>query len=324
MMLPTNVRKRVSRDELKEMLQSRSRPHDILNISNIIYSETFNDTVLNDIKLEYVEFNNCMFENVRFAYSTFIRTNFISCEMTDSNFQCSIFQGCNIEHCTLKCSNFTESNFNCVDVEYTDMSLSNFQKSHFEYVTFHNCNLEGSNFNFIKMSKTEFENSNLNKSSFKNTIFNDYISIFKCDVHSTDFSRSTGLLNPIDDLSENFEWNSDGMIVYKIFDHYMPSVWPHLKKPGDILTEEPNYDRTLACGCGINVGNREWFLKQKKEESFDRVPDFCQDFWECLIKFRWLSGVIVPYKHYGQIRCSRIQLIKKFSQSDLYNFYEGE
>jgi len=324
MMLPTNVRRKVSREELKTLLESRSKPFELLKISDIVYSER-SCSVLIGVKLEHIVFENCYFENVSFTNSTFTRSSFIDCEMIEPDFRFVQFQGLTFDHCGIKCSNFAESNWTTVDVKYTDMSLTNFKKSKFHFVNFNNCDLEDSKFDSVEMTEVEFKISNLNRASFQNVKFNDdSIQIIQCNLYETNFSQSKGLLNPIDYLSENFEWNNDGMIVYKIFDHFMPTVWPDFKRSGDILTEEPNYDRTSNFSCGINAANQEWFQNINQSGTFERVPKFSQDVWKCLIKFQWLPGVVVPYNPEGQIRCCRLQLIKKFTEMEIYNFYKGE
>src|SRR5690606_21515705 len=119
------------------------------------------------------------------------------------------------------------------------------------------------------------------------------------DLSGADLSGAKGILNPIKYIMENFEKSEEGIIVYKSFhENYLPN--PNWKiEEGSIIEEVVNPLPTVECGCGVNVATKEWV----KRECNNLV-------WECLIKWEWLPGVVVPYQTDGKIRASKVQLIK--------------
>lgn len=72
-----------------------------------------------------------------------------------------------------------------------------------------------------------------------------------------------------------------------------------LIKPGSIIEETVNCDRTTECGCGINVAPLEWVRREG-----------CNQPYKLLIRWEWLLGVVVPYNTDGKIRCSKAQILE--------------
>jgi hypothetical protein len=112
-------------------------------------------------------------------------------------------------------------------------------------------------------------------------------------------SGAKGLPNSID-FFEQFEKTPYGVICYKSFNfNYQPNKdWK--TQPGAIIEENVNYHRTQDCGCGVNVATLEW-VKENANNG---------DIWKCLIKWEWMSGVVVPYATDGKFRAERVQLIE--------------
>ena len=123
--------------------------------------------------------------------------------------------------------------------------------------------------------------------------------LHRADLKGTNLSGAKGLLSAIDYMQSSFERTNDGYIVYKTFceQYASPENWEI--RPGSVLTENVNFDRTESCGCGINVAPLKWVRKHYNGE-----------IWRCLIRWEWLPGVCVPYHTGGKIRCERVELLE--------------
>ena len=111
-------------------------------------------------------------------------------------------------------------------------------------------------------------------------------------------SGAEGLLSVVNYMEAHFERTSEGYIAYKTFgSQYMPSAkWK--VEPGSIIEENVNFNRSDACGCGINVAPLEWVK-----------CNYSGNIWKVLIRWEWLCGVCVPYNTDGKIRCERVELL---------------
>ena len=102
-------------------------------------------------------------------------------------------------------------------------------------------------------------------------------------------------------MEAHFERTTDGYIVYKCFGgmYVAPDNWDI--KPGSVIEEEVNPNRTNACGCGINVATLDWVrAKYPRKQAY-----------KLLIRWEWLPGVVVPYNTNGKIRCARAEIIER-------------
>ena len=79
----------------------------------------------------------------------------------------------------------------------------------------------------------------------------------------------------------------------------IPGHWT--VKPGSAIEEVCNPTRTQDCGCGVNFGTKEWIKENYPKSTV----------WECLIEWKDLPGVIVPYNTNGKARCERLTLIRE-------------
>ena len=122
------------------------------------------------------------------------------------------------------------------------------------------------------------------------------------DLSRANLSGTKGLLNPIDFLEKNFKKNQKGYIVYKTFGEFQSKIPENWKiEESSIIKEIVNFDRCVTCACGVNVATLEWVKKECKNE-----------IWKCLIEFKWLAGVCVPYNTDGKIRASKVRILKKY------------
>ena len=127
----------------------------------------------------------------------------------------------------------------------------------------------------------------------------------RANLSGADLSGAIVLIPQWEFIKNNFESAADGIIAYKVFGdiHQPPDAWK-LEK-GSVISENVNFDRTSASGCGINVA------------TLDEVKTYYDgEIWQVLIRWEWLAGVCIPYNSTGQIRCERVELIGIVSETD--------
>jgi uncharacterized protein YjbI with pentapeptide repeats len=150
------------------------------------------------------------------------------------------------------------------------------------------------------LENINFSNSCLRKADFSNAHL-DHV-----HFNSADLSGATGLLNSADWLHANFEACPDGLIVYKRIGTatmYLPPPRWRIES-GSVLEEACNTNRSIACGCGVNFGTKEWCDANYITASL----------WKCLLKWIDLADVVVPYMTDGKARCSRLTLLEAVNE----------
>ncbi|MHA1408829.1 MAG: pentapeptide repeat-containing protein [Candidatus Odinarchaeia archaeon] len=123
------------------------------------------------------------------------------------------------------------------------------------------------------------------------------------DLRNANFSDSKNVFNPTKFIENNFKFCKKGLIVYKAFGNTPNnSMKWGTPKPNKIIKEVVNPCVTTECGSGINVATLGW-IKHNLYGNFE--------IWECVIPYKHLLGVVVPYNSDGKIRCNYLKLIKK-------------
>lgn len=250
-----------------------------------------------------------MYKNVEFMDMR--NTDFIDCQFTDCKmeyaifdkctFNCCIFRDCSLSSCSLDLVSMKDvSFFECV---CEDWNLIN---SILIGVDFGGCSMKDAGLFLSDLRNTGFKACNLNGVDFEGSVGSD-VTFILSSMMGTDFSRTIGIIpSSIDYLEKNFEKTKDGYLAYKTFGAYYDPNPSWRIKPGEILKEAVNSDRTVDCGCGVNVSNYDWIVKW----IFDMHNTKNLDVWECLIRWEWLPGVVVPYNTHGKIRCERVELVR--------------
>ena len=123
------------------------------------------------------------------------------------------------------------------------------------------------------------------------------------DLCEANLCEANGVLDPAAWLADNLDRDDAGYIVYKRIGagrtfREPPAGWTIA--PGEYLTEVVNPDRGTDCGCGINVGTRLWCAYNYTDATL----------WRCLIEWRDLPGVVVPFNTDGKIRAGRVRLLE--------------
>ena len=156
-------------------------------------------------------------------------------------------------------------------------------------------NLRGADLSEAGLTYTDLTMADLTGANLTNA------TIYEATINNTNLSEAIGIMSSIDYLKENFEFTSEGIIAYKVFNTFRkrPEHW--VLEEGSVLTENVNFNRANDCACGINLGSLEYI-----KDSFRPTKEV----WKVLIRNEWLPGIVVPYNTRGQIRCERCELIE--------------
>ncbi len=195
-----------------------------------------------------------------------------------------------------------------VDLSNVNLSRANLCGVDLNSANLSNADLSNINLSCASLSYTILRNVNLSGACLRGATLNNAVlfganmsgaDLGYVDLSEVDLSGVKGLLNPIEYIKENFEKTEDGIIVYTSFGKHF-ALNPNWEiAEGPIIEEVVNPLPTVICGCGINVVTKEYV----KRNCYKQI-------WECLIRWEWLPGVVVPYQTKGVIRASRVQLIK--------------
>ncbi len=207
-------------------------------------------------------------------HGAFLRNvNLYNTNLSDADLSCAYFCGVDLSRAHLRGADLQGAYLNSINLNNADLSYTNL-----EYTTLTRTDLNYANLSGANLTDADLRHAN---------------------TRGFNLSGAKGLLSVIDYMKLHFERVDDGYIVYKTFGgQYTPSESWEIK-PGSVLTENVNFDRTEDCGCGINVAPLEWV----------RVV-YSGEIWRCLIRWEWLCGVCVPYNTDGKIRCERVELLE--------------
>lgn len=210
---------------------------------------------------------------------------------------------CDMSHCDISGSDLSECEMTQCILNYSNLSYSDMHESDIYNCELIGCNMHDSDMRDCDMIECDMRNSDLRNSNLSNSrLRNSNLGgclMVGCNLAHGDLSGCKGLVSPIRYMEENFDRSSDGYIAYKVFNasYIAPGKWEI--RPGAVINETVNANRTDDCGCGVNVATLDW------------VEDNCRGkIWKVLIRWEWLPGVCVPYNTDGKIRCERVELIE--------------
>ena len=126
---------------------------------------------------------------------------------------------------------------------------------------------------------------------------------------SVNLSNAVGLISPFEWMESNFEKTCTGYIVYKAFGNtpYNSMVWGNPKK-GKTISEVVNPCRTDNCGCGVNFATEEWVISN--------YFGYKTQIWQMLLRWKWLSTLVVPYNTDGKARCGILECVKQYNAGE--------
>ena len=257
---------------------------------------------LESLKLKEVTFSACSMNISNLSRAVLANVRFDGCNITDIDFPhaTSVGTSTRFDYCELKNVRFHNSM----------LALCIFLKCNFNIIKFGSANLSQSRFSNCTFKKVDFFRTNLNYAELKDTDLSGVVKWEGTILVGTDLSGSTGLLDPIDYLKDNFEFTKDGVIVYKIFGlvYSVPKSWDIT--PGAEIKEITNREIVTACSYGINVGTAKWISEYSGHPRRYTA-------WKCLIPWEYLPGVVIPLGTDGKIRTSRLRLLEVVSHNEV-------
>ena len=181
------------------------------------------------------------------------------------------------------------------------MNLSDVLKE-YNLETLSGANLQGADLQFANLRNANLRNANLTGANLQGANLTG-ANLRNANLRNADLSGATGLIESWKWLNDNFRRTNGGFVVYKAIGETHFAAAKHWQiRPRSILTETVNSCRTDRCGSGVNFGTLDFINND------DRLKK-C-DIWKCLLRWRDLPGLIVPYNTDGKARCGSLQLIK--------------
>jgi hypothetical protein len=159
--------------------------------------------------------------------------------------------------------------------------------------------LSGADLSDADLRRANLRSADLRSANLSGADLSD-ADLIDADLRRADLSGAKNLLNPVVWLSENFDTDELGYIVYKAIGgtpYSKPDYWNI--EPGASIEEVPNPLPTVECGCGVNFATLKWIKSNQPQSGI----------WCCRIRWLDLPGVVVPYNTDGKARCSRLELL---------------
>lgn len=214
---------------------------------------------------------------------------------------CRLFSHAVIRGAQLAGSKLASANFYEADFSDSDLSGADLSKCIFKDAKLGNCNLSHAKLFGATLIGATLRAADLSYAGLSGA------DLIEADLRFADLSGATGLLNSMDWLSQNLIKTEEGYYAYKSFGrNYVPRPdW--VIEPGQVIEENVNPNPTEDCGCGVNVATYDWA----------KHYILSQYVWRVLIRWEWLSGVVVPYATDGKFRAARVQLVERIKPFEL-------
>jgi uncharacterized protein YjbI with pentapeptide repeats len=221
--------------------------------------------------------------------------NLSKADLSEANLRDANLRGADLSGANLRGANLSGANLSGANLRGANLSEANLRGA-----DLWGANLRGANLSGANLSGANLRGANLSGANLRGA------NLSEANLRDANLSEAIGIKSSIDFLSI-FERNDKGIIAYKTFDeHYTHSDTWKIEE-GEIISENVNYNRTEPCGCGINVAPLDWVLCNMHGSTI----------WKVLIRWEWLSGVVVPYNSDGKIRCERVELVESIRRSSL-------
>jgi len=224
--------------------------------------------------------------------------NLRNADLREADLRNADLRNANLRNADLREADLREADLSDANLREADLRNADLRNANLRNADLRNANLRNADLSDADLRNADLREADLSDANLRNADLSD-ADLRNADLREADLSRSRGLVSPIEYINDNFETTKEGIIAYKSFgENYSPNPDWKIEK-GTILMETVNFDRTLTCACGVNVGTLDWSTKNCRKE-----------IWKVLIKWEWLAGVCVPYNTDGKIRAERVQLIQ--------------
>jgi hypothetical protein len=210
-------------------------------------------------------------------------------DLSDADLSGANLSGANLSGANLSGANLSGANLRRADLRRADLSGANLSDADLSGANLRRANLSGANLSRANLSGANLSDADLRRADLR-----------RADLSGANLSGAKNLFNPIKWMSDNFEHDDMGFIVYKTFGAYQtpPKTWK--LKSGSFIEENVNPLPTNDCGCGINFATIKWI---KADQSSPVI-------WRCRIRWMDCVGVVIPYNTNGKARCARLELLE--------------
>ena len=200
--------------------------------------------------------------------------------------------GANLRRADLSDADLSGANLRRADLSGADLSGADLSGADLRRADLSGADLSGADLSDANLSGADLSDANLSGANLSGA------DLSGADLSGADLSGAKNFFNPIKWMSENFEHDDLGFIVYKTFGAYYKQ--PEWKiEAGSFIEENVNPLPTNDCGCGINFATIKWIKNDQNNPGI----------WRCRIHWMDCVGVVIPYNTDGKARCSRLELI---------------
>ena len=201
--------------------------------------------------------------------------------------------GADLSDADLRRANLSGADLRRADLRRANLSGADLRRANLSGADLSGADLSDADLRRANLSGADLSGADLRRADLSGA------DLRRANLSDANLSGSKGLLDAINYMEAHFERTDEGYIVYKTFgeNYSAPELWKI--EPGEIIEETVNCDRTTECGCGINVAPLEWVRRNGRNQPY-----------KLLIRWEWLTGVVVPYNTDGKIRCSKAQIIE--------------
>jgi len=227
-------------------------------------------------------------------------SNLREANLREANLCKTNLRGANLYKADLCKANLCGTNLREANLIVACLSGADLRESDLRESDLRGADLCGTNLREADLRKADLRKADLCKADLRGADLSG-ANLRGADLRGADLSGCRGLISPIEYMEKNFEKAEDGYICYKIFSNIYatPDYWEI--KNGSIISEVVNPYRTVDCACGVNVGTLDWVRENNSSNA---------NIWKCIIEWKWLPGVVVPYNTDGKIRCEKVKLLE--------------
>ena len=210
----------------------------------------------------------------------------------------------NLSGAYLSGANLSGANLSGAYLSGANLSDANLSGANLRSANLSDANLSGANLSGANLSGAYLRSANLSDANLSGA------NLSGANLSGANLSGSTEVLDASAWLTQNFETDELGVIVYKRIQsdygdtqYSPPEHW--VINPGEFLTEVCNPLPTEDCACGVNFGTKRW-VSQKYAQA---------DVWRCRVRWIDLAGVVVPYHTDGKARCAKLELLENLGRN---------
>lgn len=256
---------------------------------NYLDSVSLRGADLSNLNLSRLNFSDAYMRGANLSGSDLTDTDFTEADLTDAIMIGAELCGACMDGVICTRALMKNANFEQAFLTKSDLSGAVLEGATFYYADLSESDLTGADLSFANLDGADLQGANL-----KGAI------LINARLHGTNLSGTKGLLDACLYMDQNFERTYDGFIVYKSFGecYECPDYWDI--KPGSIIEEAVDPDRTCEVGCGINVGTKDYVRIHATKPAY-----------KLLIIYEWLINVVVPFNTDGKIRCGKAMILGK-------------